>query len=229
MGYNLEYTFRFRDVFSYQDLLLEGALLTLQLTGLAIIFGVIIGVLGAAIKNSQFWQLRWIVGVYVEVIRNTPLLVQLFILFFGLPSIGIKLGAITAATIALSINLGAYLIEIIRAGIEAIAKSQVEAGLCLGMSRYQLFRYVILFPALKMIYPAATSQFVLLLVASSVCSLVGAVDLFHAAAFIESRTFRSLEAYLVITVLYLLMALFFRTAFAVVYHFVFVQRYGTGR
>lgn len=220
----MDYTFRFRDVWKHDELLLEGAILTLQLSGSAIVFGVLIGVLGAGMKTSQIRQLRLIVNVYVEIIRNTPLLVQLFIVFFGLPSLGIKLDAITAALIALSINLGAYLVEIIRAGIEAIPKSQIEAGLSLGMSRLQLFRYVILFPAVKLIYPAAASQFVLLLIASSVASLVGAVDLFHTGAFIESRTFRSLEAYATITALYLAMALFFRATFAGIYHVVFVRR-----
>lgn len=220
----MQYTFRFRDVWREQDLLLEGALLTLQLSGVAIFFGLLIGILGAGMKTSQSRQLRWIASVYVEIIRNTPLLVQLFIVFFGLPSLGIKLGSLQAAFITLSINLGAYTTEIIRAGIEAIAKSQVEAGLSLGMSRLEVFRHVVLFPALKIIYPALASQFVLLLIATSIVSQIAATELFHAGAFIESRIFRSLEVYLVITAIYLVMALFFRAAFAVIYHFVFVRR-----
>ena len=220
----MQYTFRFRDVWREQDLLLEGALLTLQLSAVAIFFGLLIGVLGAGMKTSQFRQLRVIASVYVEVIRNTPLLVQLFIVFFGLPGLGLKMDSLQAALITLSINLGAYTTEIIRAGIEAIAKSQIEAGLSLGMSRLEVFRYVVLFPALKIIYPALASQFVLLLIATSIVSQIATTELFHVGAFIESRIFRSLEVYLVITAIYLVMALFMRAAFAVIYHFVFVRR-----
>ena len=97
----MQYTFRFRDVWRQQEMLLEGALLTLQLSAVAIFFGLLIGILGAGMKTSQFRQLRWIVSVYVEVIRNTPLLVQLFIVFFGLPSLGIKLGSMQTALITL--------------------------------------------------------------------------------------------------------------------------------
>lgn len=220
----MQYTFRFRDVLRHQDVLLEGALLTLQLSGVAILFGLLIGILGAGMKTSQFRQLRWIATVYVEVIRNTPLLVQLFIVFLGLPSLGIKLGAMPTALITLSINLGAYTTEIIRAGVEAIPKSQTEAGLSLGMSRFDVFRYVVLFPALKIIYPALASQFVLLLIATSIVSQIAVSELFHVGAFIESRIFRSLEVYLVITAAYLVMALSLRGLFAGIYHLVFVRR-----
>jgi len=175
-------------------------------------------------KTSQFRQLRWIVSIYVEVIRNTPLLVQLFIVFFGLPSLGIKLGSMQTALITLSINLGAYTTEIIRAGVEAIPKSQTEAGLSLGMSRIDVFRYVVLFPALKVIYPALASQFVLLLIATSIVSQIAVSELFHVGAFIESRIFRSLEVYLVITAIYLVMALSLRGLFAAFYYLVFVRR-----
>jgi polar amino acid transport system permease protein len=168
--------------------------------------------------------LRWLAAGYVEAIRNTPLLVQLFIIFFGLPSLGLRLTAWQAAVIALTVNLGAYATEIVRAGIEAIHKSQIEAGLSLGMSRLQVFRYVVLFPALKVIYPALASQFILLMLATSIVSLIAAEDLFHMAAFLESRTFRSFEIYLVVTGLYLVMALLFRAAFGAVYHLVFERR-----
>ncbi|MHA1567645.1 MAG: ABC transporter permease subunit, partial [Alphaproteobacteria bacterium] len=118
----MQYTFRFRDVWRQHDLLLEGAILTLQLSVVTIFFGLLIGILGAGMKTSHFKSLRGIASVYVEVIRNTPLLVQLFIVFFGLPSLGIKLSASQTAFITLSVNLGAYTTEIIRAGVEAIPK-----------------------------------------------------------------------------------------------------------
>ena len=221
---NMQYSFNFRDVWRYQDLLLEGAWLTLQLAAVSIVFGSALGVLGAAMRTSRLPLLRWTATVYVEVIRNTPLLVQLFIVFFGLPGFGVRMGAMQAAVLTLSINLGAYTTEIIRAGIQAIPKSQIEAGLSLGMSRLEVFRYIVLFQALKIIYPALASQFILLLIATSIVSQIAAEELFHMGAFIESRTFRSFEVYLVITAIYLAMALFFRGIFALIYQLAFHRR-----
>jgi polar amino acid transport system permease protein len=220
----VSYHFNFRDVFNNFDLLLEGMWLTLQLSAITMALGLAVGVVMALLRTWGPRPLRWLAAAYVEVIRNTPLLVQLFIIFFGLPSLGLRLSAGQAAVIALTVNLGAYATEIVRAGIEAIHKSQIEAGLSLGMSRLQVFRYVVLFPALKVIYPALASQFILLMLATSIVSLIAAQDLFHMAAFLESRTFRSFEIYLVVTGLYLVMALFFRAAFGVVYHFAFERR-----
>jgi polar amino acid transport system permease protein len=218
------YHFKFRDVFNYFDVLLEGVGLTLQLSAITMVLGFALGVVMALLKTWGPRPLRWLASSYVEVIRNTPLLVQLFIVFFGLPSLGLRLSAGQAAVITLTINLGAYATEIVRAGIEAIHKSQLEAGLSLGMSRLQVFRYVVLFPALKVIYPALASQFILLMLATSIVSLIAAQDLFHMAAFLESRTFRSFEIYLVVTGLYLVMALAFRALFAVLYHFALERR-----
>ena len=220
----MQYAFHFRDVFRYQDQLLEGAWLTLQLSGVAIWFGLLLGILGAAMKASDVRPFRWIASAYVDVIRNTPLLVQLFIVFFGLPGLGLKLSPVSAAAITLIFNLGAYATEIIRAGVEAVPKSQIEAGLSLGMSRLEVFRYIILMPALKITYPALASPFVLLLIATSIVSQIAVTELFHTGAFIESRTFRSIEVYLVITGIYLVMALFFRALFAIVYRLLFVRR-----
>jgi polar amino acid transport system permease protein len=220
----VSYHFNFRDVFNNFDVLMEGVWLTLQLSAVTMVLGLVVGVVFALIKTWGPRPLRWLANGYVEVIRNTPLLVQLFIVFFGLPSLGLKLAAGTAAVIALTINMGAYTTEIVRAGIEAIHKSQIEAGLSLGLSRLQVFRHVVLFPALKVIYPALASQFILLMLATSVVSLIAAKDLFHMAAFLESRTFRSFEIYLVVMGLYLALALAFRIVFAAIHHLAFERR-----
>ncbi|MBM3525914.1 MAG: amino acid ABC transporter permease, partial [Alphaproteobacteria bacterium] len=162
------YRFNFRDIWAQTDFIIEGVLITLVLSAVTMVAGLIIGTAGAA---ARVYGPRWLkaaVATYVEVIRNTPLLVQLFLVFFGLPSAGIRLDAMTAALIALAINLGAYATEIIRAGLEAIPKAQIEAGHSLGLSGPQVFRYVVLFPAMKIIYPALTSQFVLVMLATSV-------------------------------------------------------------
>jgi polar amino acid transport system permease protein len=218
------YSFQFRDVFNNIDLLLVGMGYTLQLSAITMVIGLAIGVVMALTRTWGPWPARWAAASYVEVIRNTPLLVQLFIIFFGLPSLGLRLSAEMAAVIALSVNLGAYATEIVRAGIEAVHKSQIEAGLSLGLSRLQVFRHVVLFPALAVIYPALASQFILLMLATSIVSLIAAEDLFHMAAFLESRTFRSFEIYLVVTGLYLVLALAFRLLFAGIHRLAFERR-----
>jgi len=220
----MSYSLQFRDVFAASDFLLEGLVLTLELSVVTMVSGLLIGVTGSAARVYGPGWLRRPVAVYVEAIRNTPLIVQLFLIFFGLPSAGVKLDAATAAMVALSINLGAYSIEIIRAGLEAIPRSQIEAGQSLGLSGVQIFRYVIIFPALKLMYPALASQFVLLMLATSVVSQISAQDLFHMASIIQSRTFRDFEVYIVVAGAYLALALVFRLLFALLYKLVFARR-----
>ena len=220
----MTYSFQFRDVFSAWDFLLDGLLLTLELSVVTMVLGMAIGLTGAAARVYGAPPLRSAVAVYVEAIRNTPLIVQLFLIFFGLPSAGVKFDADTAALIALSINLGAYSTEIIRAGLEAIPHSQIEAGQSLGLSRLQIFRYIVAFPALKLMYPALASQFVLLMLATSVVSQISAQDLFHAASIVQSRTFRDFEVYVLVAGAYLTLALLFRAGFAGLYWIVFARR-----
>ena len=186
--------------------------------------GLVIGTAGAAARVYGPKPIARAVAVYVEAIRNTPLIVQLFLIFFGLPSAGVKLDADTAALVALSVNLGAYTVEIVRAGLEAIPRSQIEAGQSLGLSGWQIFRYVIAFPAVKMMYPSLASQFVLLMLATSVVSQISAQDLFHAASIIQSRTFRDFEVYAVVAGVYLALALVFRLLFAGLYQLIFARR-----
>jgi polar amino acid transport system permease protein len=186
--------------------------------------GLVIGVAGAAARLYGPTPLRLAVASYVEVFRNTPLLVQLFIVFLGLPSLGIRLDATTAALVTLTINLGAYAVEIVRAGLQAVPKPQIEAGFALGLSGFQVFRYVLLLPSLKMMFPALASQFILLMLATSIVSQISVPELFHAASIIQSRTFRDFEVYTVIGVLYLSLALLLRGAFAIVYQLAFGQK-----
>jgi polar amino acid transport system permease protein len=220
----MTYSFQFRDVFAAWEFLLDGLVLTLELSLVTMVVGLIIGLAGAAARVYGPVWLKRTVAVYVEAIRNTPLIVQLFLIFFGLPSAGLKFDSDTAAMIALSINLGAYTIEIVRAGLEAIPKSQIEAGQSLGLSGLQIFRYVIIFPALRMMFPALASQFILLMLATSVVSQISAQDLFHTASIVQSRTFRDFEVYLVVAAVYLALALVFRLLFAGLYQLVFARR-----
>lgn len=217
----MTYKFQFRDVFAQQDAILDGLVLTLQLSLGTIFLGFVIGILVAAVLvYSRPWA-QTAARVYVEAIRNTPLIVQLFLIFFGLPSLGLRLDVITASVIALTINLGAYTAEIVRAGIESIPKSQTEAGISLGLTGPQVFRHVILVPALKNVYPSLTSQFVLMMLATSVVSQISAAELFHAGSIIQSRTFRDFEVYTVVAILYLCLSLLMRGGFSACYRIFF--------
>ena len=135
----MKYHFQFRDVFASWPALLDGVVVTLALSGIAMTGGLVIGILGASARLYGPRPVRALAAAYTEVIRNTPLLIQLFIAFFGLPGIGLRLDAPVAAAVALTVNLGAYASEIVRAGLQAIPRTQIEAGLALSLSKFQVF------------------------------------------------------------------------------------------
>jgi polar amino acid transport system permease protein len=217
------YRFQFGVVFAHLDELLLGAWYTVQLSASAMVLGLAIGIAGAMARTQGPRPLRVVARIYVEAIRNTPFLVQLFIIFFGLPGLGLKLSPLAAALVAMVINLGAYSTEIVRAGIESTQKGQIEAGLSLGLSRGLIFRHVVLLPALKAVYPALASQFVLLMLASSVVSQISAEELTFVAQFQQSRNYRSFEIYTVVMFLYLGLAFAFRGAFFLLYRAIFAR------
>jgi polar amino acid transport system permease protein len=204
------YNFNFEPVFAGFDKLLLGAWLTVQISCAAMVLGLIVS------KTSRVAPLRWIIDAYIEIIRNTPFLVQIFFIFFGLPSLGLRLSPNSAALLALVVNFGAYGTEIIRAGIESIQKGQVEAGTALGLSKLQIFRYIIMKPALRTVYPALTSQFIYLMLTSSVVSAISADDLAAAGNDLQSATFASFEVYIVITAMYLVMSIGFSAIFSLI-------------
>lgn len=210
------YQFNFQPIFENLDLLLYGAWLTVRLSFMAMVLGLIVSVLGAVAKTSGIRALRWLVDIYVEVIRNTPFLIQIFFIFFGLPAVGIAMSPNTAALVALVVNVGAYGTEIIRAGIESIPQGQIEAGRALALSPIQILRHVVLKPALRNIYPALTSQFIYLMLTSSVVSVISANDLASAGADLNAKTFASFEVYLVLTIMYFLLAAGFSAMFAAI-------------
>jgi polar amino acid transport system permease protein len=213
----LHYDFQFHDVFAAWPLLVRGTWITIQLSLLATAIGLVVAVLCAWAKTSGPVALRWIVNAYIELIRNTPFLVQLFFFFFGLPALGLRWSAHSAALVAMVVNLGAYATEIIRAGIQSIPRGQIEAGLALNLRPHQVFRHVILKPALRTIFPALTSQFILLMLSSAVVSAISADDLMSVAANLQSQTFRSFEIYIVVAVVYLLLTLAFSVLFRLVF------------
>ena len=221
------YSFKFAPVFANFDRLLDGAAVTLQLSCGAMVLGLVISIICASGRTSHVKALRFLVGVYVEVIRNTPFLVQIFFIYFGLPAVGISFNPNPAALVALTINVGAYGTEIIRAGIESIHWGQVEAGIALGLKRVQILRYVILKPALRAVYPALTSQFIFLLLTSSVVSVISATDLAAAGNDVNSETFASFETYIVVTAMYLVISTILSALFAAIQRMAF--RYPLGR
>jgi polar amino acid transport system permease protein len=219
----VSYVFQFGTVWRELDQLLLGAWLTLRLSTLAMIFGLAVGIAGARAKASSSRVLRGVAQAYVEAIRNTPFLVQLLLIYLGLPSLGLRLTPGGAALLAMVVNLGAYATEIVRAGIEAVPKGQIEAGRSLGLKPWHIFRFVVLMPALKTVFPALASQFILVMLASSVVSVISAEELTAVADTIVARNFRSFEFYLVVTGIYLALSLAFQALFAAIDHALFAR------
>jgi len=206
----MAYRFDFAAVLDYTPVLVKGVLVTAQLTAFGALVGVAAGIACAWARTQGPGWLRPPVAAYIEVVRNTPFLIQLFFIFFGLPAAGVKLSEMQAACLAMAINLGAYSAEIVRAGIQATPRGQFEAGASLAMSPLQVFRHVVLRPALQRIWPALSSQIVIVMLGSAVCSQIAAQDLTFAANYIQSRNFRAFEVYFVTTGIYLLLAVLLR-------------------
>ncbi|KQT85401.1 ABC transporter permease [Aurantimonas sp. Leaf443] len=218
----------FSGVLSRSDMLLQGALLTVQISLAAMAFSLVIGVAAACLSLSGKAVLRLPVLAYVEAIRNTPFIVQVFLIYFGLPALGMHLAPIPAAVVAMSIYGGAYTSEIIRAGIQAIGRGQIEAGKTLGMSPLVIFRYVVLKPALSAVFPSLAAQFILLLLSSSVVSAISVPELTGIGNDIQGMTLRNMEVYLVIAVFYVAMVAALRGAMTalerVLFPFKFMRR-----
>lgn len=212
MGNKLDFSV----VYDQMPALLWGSLGTLGLALAGMSLALVIGVGGVVTRSSHSWILRTATIAFIELIRNTPFLVQIFFLFFALPQLGLKLNPTVTAIIALGLNGGAYAIEIIRGGVQSIHKGQTEAGLALGLHRAQVFRLIVLKPALRAIYPSLTGQFILLTLTTSICSSVSAFELTSVAQRIESDTFRSFEVYFTITLMYLAMSWILMSGFAVI-------------
>ena len=186
-------------------ILLEGCVVTLQISFFALLLGMIFGIAGALCRISANRALNSLAFMYVWVIRGTPVMVQLFILFFGLPQLGIKLPSMVAGVLGLAINTGAYVTEIIRAGIQAVDKGQMEAALSVGMSYRQAMVRIIGPQATKICIPPLVNQFIMTLKNSSIASLVTITELFRTGEQIIYTTFRSFEVYTAVAVLYLIM------------------------
>lgn len=199
------YSLTFGPVLERWPLLVDGLVLTILLTLVGMILGTGAGLAIALARRSTHWPLRWLARVYVEIFRNTPLLVQLFVIYLGLPSLGIRLSPVAAACVSLVLNNAAYTGEIIRAGLAGTPRGQIEAGKSLALRPWQILAFIVLPPALARVYPALISQNVLLMLSTGITSAIGAQELTAVVSDINSDTFRSIEAFSVAAGLYLLL------------------------
>lgn len=188
--------------------LLAGARLTVELATIAVAIGLVIGSFVGIARVGHVRIVRLLAGAYVDFIRGTPLLVQLFLVYFGLPSlIGRPVPPFVAAIAAMGINSGAYVAEIVRAGIQAIDRGQTEAARSLGLTAAQTMRYVIFPQAIRRIIPPLGNEFIALLKDSSLVSVIALEELLRKGQVVITRTLRSFEVYTVIAILYLIMTL----------------------
>src|SRR5471030_3114127 len=206
----MTYVFDFSGFGIYAGMLARGVAVTLWLTAVSTVLGGLVGIAGASISVAGPRWARTLIATYVELIRNTPFLVQLFFVFFGLPGLGIHIDEMQAAVLAMTVNLGAYATEIVRAGIDSIPRGQVQAAQALGLQGRQVFRHVVLPQALANVFPSLLSQVLIVMLGSAVVSQISVPDLTYAANFIQSCNFRSFASYLIITATYLLMSIVLR-------------------
>ncbi|HHY80096.1 MAG TPA: amino acid ABC transporter permease [Thermoanaerobacter sp.] len=199
----------FMSMLKYSHLFVSGLLMTLKLTFLAVTIGVILGLIVALIKMSSIKPISFIGASYVEIIRGTPLLVQLLLIYNGLMQFGIDIPAFTAGVSALAINSAAYVAEIIRAGIQAVDPGQNEAARSLGMTHAMAMRYVIIPQAIKNILPALGNEFIVMLKESAIVSVIGFADLTRQADIIQSITYKYFEPYIIIAAIYFVMTFIF--------------------
>ncbi|TIP23812.1 MAG: amino acid ABC transporter permease [Mesorhizobium sp.] len=203
MGYSLDFGW----LADATGAIARGAAMTILLIAVTTLAGTFLSILGAAGRRNGPLLLKRAIGVYVEVMRNTPFLVQLFFIFFGLPSIGIRLDPILAAMLAMTLNMAAYTIEIVGAGLDAVPRGQTEAALALGLRPRQVFVKIVLPQALKVIFPALTSQIIIMMLESAVVSQIAVRELTYEADMLQARTFRAFETYFVVTIVYLALSM----------------------
>lgn len=189
-------------------LLLEGAAVTVEITALSVGLGFLIGMIIGVARLAKNRLLKWLAMIYIDFIRGTPLLVQIFLIYFALPMItGTRIDPFVAAITACSINSGAYIAEIFRAGIQSIDKGQVEAGRSLGLSWYQTMRFVVMPQAFKRVIPPLGNEFIAMLKDSSLVSVIGFEELTRCGQLIIAKTYNSFEIWMAVAMLYLIMTL----------------------
>jgi polar amino acid transport system permease protein len=199
-------SYQWLTLWGYMPDFIQAAWLTLQITLLAFSLALVLGLLSALASASRAGVLRLVSHCYVEAIRNTPVLLQIFIVFFGLPSLGLNLGAYVAGVIALGVNVGAYLSEVFRAGIQSVPRGQLEAASILGLSRSQVFREIVLPQAARAVYPAIVNNLIQLLLGTSLLSAIALPELTGTATVINSRTLLYIQTFTITLIAYLVLS-----------------------
>jgi polar amino acid transport system permease protein len=212
----MSYIFDFAPVFGAWPMLVDGIIGTLRMSSLSMVMGLSLGIVFMLMRMSKQPALKALAIGYIEMIRNTPILVQVFFVFFGLPAIGIRLSGEQAAILAMTLNCAAYAAEIVRGGVQSIRPGQIEAGRALGMHALDIYRFIVFRPAIRAVYPALCSQFILMMLNSSLMSSVSAEELTYFAQTLDSQTFRSFEIYLTLGVIYLALSQFFSIALGMI-------------
>lgn len=212
----MQYSFDFAPVIAAWPMFLEGAIQTLRMSAISMVAGLALGIVFMLMRMSKLAAVRMIAVGYIELIRNTPFLVQIFFIYFGMPTLGIKLDGEEAAILAMSLNCAAYAAEIVRGGVQSIRPGQIEAGRALGLHTIDIYRFIVFRPAIRAVYPALCSQFILMMLNSSLVASVSAEELTYMAQTLDAQTFRSFEIYFVLGAVYLLLSQFFSVALQLV-------------
>lgn len=214
-------SFDFGVVIEHWPKFLQATLTTLYLSGISMCLALVAGIPLMVLRTGTIPPLRWLAMAIIEVVRNTPFLVQVFFVFFGLPSVGLRLSPETAAIMTLTLNGAAYLAEILRGGFKAVPRGLIEAGRALNLSTVRIFTDIMFRPALRAVYPALCSQFILLLLTSSVVASISAEELTYTATVIDAETFRSVETYVTAAAIYLALSQAFGAVFKAIGRFYF--------
>ncbi|MGE0705287.1 MAG: amino acid ABC transporter permease [Vicinamibacterales bacterium] len=199
----MSYTLQYGQIWPHIPFLLDGALLSLQIAFLAFCGGLFIGTLGAAGKSFGGPVVRRIINAYVVFFTNTPQLVQIYFLYFALPDVGILLSSYAAVLIGMTLNAGAYLTEIQRAGFESVRRTEMEAAETLGFSRIDQIRFVILPHVARVLFPPLSNQYILMTLGTSMAAIFGVEELTGRAFNVNARTFRSIEIFSVTAAMYI--------------------------
>ncbi|WP_027416656.1 amino acid ABC transporter permease [Aneurinibacillus terranovensis] len=188
-------------------LLLKGALVTLEMSALAILIGTLVGLLLALFRSSGRKWLDWPTRIFINLMRGIPFIIQIFVVYYSLSSIGIEIPAFASGVLAMSLNTAAFQAEIIRAGIDSIPKGQTESALALGLSRNQALLRIIIPQVFVKILPSITNELIILLKNSSLVSVIAVIDLTRVGQQIVGTTYRPAEIYIAVALLYFLMNL----------------------
>jgi polar amino acid transport system permease protein len=214
-------------IIQYTPMIAHGVFNTVWISLLSTALGILISIALAWVRVYGPKVLSGLIMAYVEIIRNTPFLVQLYFVYFGLPALGAKLTATECAIAAVVLNLSAYLTEIIRAGIDAVPHNLSDAARSLGFSRLQAYRHIVLVPAFNNVFSAVTSQCIVIMLGTAAISQVSVPELTYVATFIQTRNFRSFETFIMIAAIYLGLSILMRRTFFWVRRTFF--RYAAGR